>query len=118
MWRRVPRVVSRQFSKNESEGQLTSRWRALLLGRGGRGRRCFDFCSADHCRRFDKHQGVEDPRGHLVKPRPQESIGGMEPKAARAVPPQDDQLMWQGDTLEFQRRSAAKPKREHGNKSR
>jgi hypothetical protein len=31
----------------------------------------------------------------------------MELKAARALPPQNDQLMWQGDTLEFQRRSAA-----------
>ena len=36
-------------------------------------------------------------------------------EAARALPPQDDQLMSQDDKLEFQRRSAAKPEREHGN---
>ena len=42
----------------------------------------------------------------------------MKPEAARALPPQDDQLMSQRDKLEFQRRSAAKPEREHGNESR
>ena len=36
-------------------------------------------------------------------------------EAARALPPQDDQLMSQDDKFEFQRRSAAKPEREHGN---
>jgi hypothetical protein len=41
-------------------------------------------------------------------------IGGMKPAAARALPPQDHQLMSQGDKLKFQRRSAAKPEREHG----
>jgi len=29
----------------------------------------------------------------------------MKPQAARALPPQDDQLMLQGDKLKFQRRS-------------
>jgi hypothetical protein len=42
----------------------------------------------------------------------------MKPGAARALPPQDDQLMSQRDKVEFQRRSAAKPEREHGNESR
>ena len=42
----------------------------------------------------------------------------MKPEAARALPPQDDQLMSQGDKLEFQQRSAAKPEREHGDESR
>jgi hypothetical protein len=32
----------------------------------------------------------------------------MKPEAARALSPQDDQLMLQGDKLDFQRRSAAK----------
>jgi len=41
----------------------------------------------------------------------------MKPEAARAPPPQDDQLMSQGDKLEFQRRPAAKTEREHGNES-
>jgi hypothetical protein len=72
----------------------------------------------DHCRRFDEYQGAEDPRPHSVKAHPQEPIGGMKPEAARALPPQDDQLMSEGDKLEFQRRSAAKPEREHGNESR
>ena len=57
-------------------------------------------------------------RPHSVKAHPQEPIGGMKPEAARALPPQDDQLMSQGDKLEFQRRSAAKPERENGNESR
>jgi hypothetical protein len=41
----------------------------------------------------------------------------MKPEAARVLPPQDDQLMSQRDKLEFQRRSAAKPEREHGDES-
>jgi hypothetical protein len=72
----------------------------------------------DHCRRFDEYQCVEDPRPRSVKTHPQEPIGGMKPEAARALPPQDDQLMSQGDKLELQRRSAAKPEQEHGNESR
>jgi hypothetical protein len=64
------------------------------------------------------NQGAEDPRPHSVKAHPQEPIGGMKPEAATALPPQDDQLMSEGDKLEFQRRSAAKPEREHGNESR
>jgi hypothetical protein len=70
----------------------------------------------DHCRRFDEYQGVEDPRPHPVKAHPQEPISGMKPEAARALPPQ--KLMSLGDKLEFQRCSAAKPEREHGNESR
>ena len=72
----------------------------------------------DHCRRFDEYQGAEDPRPHSVNAHPQEPIGGMKPEAARALPPQDDQLMSQGDKLEFQRRSAAKPEREHARADR
>ena len=71
----------------------------------------------DHCRRFDEYQGVEDPRPHSVKAHPQEPIGGMNPEAARALPPRDDQLMSQRDKLKFQRRSAAKPEREHGKRA-
>ena len=51
----------------------------------------------DHCRQFDEDQGVEDLRPHSVKAPPQEPIGGMKPEAARALPPQDDQLMPPGD---------------------
>jgi hypothetical protein len=72
----------------------------------------------DHCRRFDEYQGVECPRPHSVKAHPQEPIGRMKREAARALPPQDDQLMSQHDKLEFQRRSATKPEREHGDESR
>ena len=56
----------------------------------------------DHCRQFDEDQGVEDLRPHSVKAPPQEPIGGMKPEAARALSPQDDQLMSQRDKLEFQ----------------
>ena len=42
----------------------------------------------------------------------------MKPEAAKALPSQDDQLMSQGGKLEFQRRLAAEPEREHGNESR
>jgi len=55
----------------------------------------------DHCRRLDEYQGVEDPRAHAVKAHPPEPIGGMKPEAARALPPQDDQLMSQGDNSNF-----------------
>jgi hypothetical protein len=72
----------------------------------------------DHRRWFDEYQRVEDPRPRSVKAHPQEPIGGMKPEAARALPPQHDQLMSQDDKLEFQRRSAAKPEREYGNESR
>ena len=61
---------------------------------------------------------AKDPRPDSVKAHPQEPIGGMKPEAARALPPQVDQLMSQGDKLEFERRSGAKPEREHGNESR
>ena len=72
----------------------------------------------DHRRGFDEYQGAKDPRPYSVKAHPQEPIGGMKTKAARALASQDDQLMSQGDKVEFQRRSAAKPEREHGNESR
>jgi hypothetical protein len=42
----------------------------------------------------------------------------MKPEAARALPPQDEQLMSQGDKLEFHRRSAVKPERTQGNEGR
>jgi hypothetical protein len=41
----------------------------------------------------------------------------MKPEAARALPPRGDQLMSQADKLEFQRRSTAKPEREHGKRA-
>ena len=56
----------------------------------------------DHGRRFDEYEAFEDLRLHLVKPGPQESVGGKEPKSARALPPQDHYLMSQRDTLELQ----------------
>jgi hypothetical protein len=74
--------------------------------------------SFDHRRWFDESQGVEDLRPHSVEPYPQEPVGGMKPEAARALPLQDDQLMSEGDKLEFERRSAAKPEGEYGNESR
>jgi hypothetical protein len=72
----------------------------------------------DHCRRFEEYQGIQDPRPHSVKAHPQEPIGGMKTEAARALPPQDDQLMSQDDSSSSSDDSAAKLEREHGNESR
>jgi hypothetical protein len=44
----------------------------------------------DHSRRFDEYQSFEDLRPRLVKPNPQEPVGGKEPKSVRALPAQDD----------------------------
>ena len=57
-------------------------------------------------------------RRSSYKAHPQEPIGGMKPEGGEGVAAQDDQLMSQRDKLEFQRRSAAKPEREHGDESR
>jgi hypothetical protein len=58
----------------------------------------------DRCHRFDEHQGVEDPRPRSVQAHPQQSVGGMERKAARALPPPERTLhgglsWWPGMTL-------------------
>ncbi len=42
----------------------------------------------DGCR-FDQHHGVEDLRPDSVKPRPEQPVGGEEPRPARALPAQD-----------------------------
>ena len=55
----------------------------------------------DGCR-FDQHHGVDDLRPESVKPHPEQPIGGEEPRLGGALPPQDDQLMSQGDEFEFQ----------------
>jgi hypothetical protein len=51
---------------------------------------------------FDQHHGVEDLRPNSVKPYPDESVGGEEPKLTRASPTQDGHLMPQGDELKLQ----------------
>ena len=62
----------------------------------------------DGCR-FDQHHGVEDLRPESVKPHPEQSVGGEEPRLSGTLPAQDSQLMSQGDKLEFQRSAAAYP---------
>jgi hypothetical protein len=42
-------------------------------------------------------------------------IGGEEPRAARALPAQDGQLMSQRDEFELQREATTNPEREQGN---
>jgi hypothetical protein len=55
----------------------------------------------DGCR-FDQHHGVDDLRPESVKPHSEQPIGGEEPRLGGALPPQDDQLMSQGDEFQFQ----------------
>ena len=64
--------------------------------------------------RLDQHHGVEDLRPDSVKPRPQQPVGGEEPRPARALPTQDGYLVSQSNKLEFQRGAAAQPEREQG----
>ena len=64
--------------------------------------------------RFDQYHGVEDLRPNSVKPRPEQPVGGQEPRPTRALPTQDDHLMSQSNELEFQRGAAAQPEREQG----
>ena len=63
---------------------------------------------------FDQHHGVEDLRPGLVKPHPEHPVGEEEPRLAGPLPPQDGQLMSQGDKFELQRSAAAYSKREQG----
>ena len=67
----------------------------------------------DGCR-FDQHHGVEDLRPDSEKPRPEQPVGGEEPRPARALPTQDSHLVSQSNELEFQRGTAAQPEREQG----
>jgi hypothetical protein len=70
----------------------------------------------DGCR-FDHHHGVEDLRPDPVKPNPEQSVGGEEPRAAGALPTQDGHLVSQSNKLELQRSAAAYPEREQGSES-
>ena len=67
----------------------------------------------DGCR-FDQHHGVEDLRPDSVKQRPEQPVGGKEPRPARALPTQDGHLVSQSNELKFQRGAAAHPEREQG----
>ena len=70
----------------------------------------------DGCR-FNQHHGVEDLRPHSVQPRPEQPVGGQEPRAAGTLPTQDGHLMSQGDEFEFQRGAAAYLEREQGTRA-
>ena len=72
---------------------------------------------ADHGRRFDEYQGIEEFRPQSVKPHPEQTVGEEEPKAAGTLPPENNNLMSQGDELELQRCAAADAEREQGNES-
>ncbi len=65
----------------------------------------------DGCR-FDQHHGVEDLWPDSVEPRPEQTVGGEEPRPARALPTQDGYLVSQSNELRFQRGAAAQPERE------
>ena len=65
----------------------------------------------DGCR-FDQHHGVEDLRPDLVKPNPEQPVGGEEPRPARVLPAQDGHLMSQGDEFELEGEATTNPERE------
>jgi hypothetical protein len=65
----------------------------------------------DHGRRFDEYQGIEDVRPHSVKPHPEQTVGEEESRAAATLPPENNNLMSQGDELELQRCAAADAER-------
>ena len=71
----------------------------------------------EHGCRFDQHHGVKDLRPDPVKPHPEQPVSGDEQRAAGALPPQDGQLMPQGDQFEFQRGAATSPGQEQGPES-
>src|ERR1700693_2972815 len=62
----------------------------------------------DHGCRLHPHHGVEDLRPNPVKPHPEKSVCGEEPKATWVLPPQDTHLMSKGNELEFQGGAATK----------
>ena len=68
----------------------------------------------DGCR-FDQHHGVEDLRPDSVQPRPEQPVGGEEPRPARALPTQGGHLVSQSN--EFELSAAAHPEREQGTDS-
>ena len=71
----------------------------------------------DHGRRFDEYQGIEEFRPQSVKPHPEQTVGEEEPKAAGTLPPENNNLMSEGDELELQRCAAADAEREQGSES-
>ena len=71
----------------------------------------------EHSCRFDQHHGVEDLRADSVKPHPEQSVGGEEPRLAGALPTQDGHLVSQSNELKFQRGAASHPERKQGTDS-
>ena len=78
--------------------RIRSRISAFVLGRPERRDRLnaktFAVLS-DHGRWFDEYQGIEELRPHSVKQHPEQTVGQEEAKAARVLPPQDDNPMSQ-----------------------
>ena len=72
---------------------------------------------SDHGRRFDEYQGIEEFVPQSVKQDPEQTVGKEEPKAAGTLPPENNNLMSQGDELKLQRCAAAEAEREQGNES-
>lgn len=50
---------------------------------------------SDHGRWFDEYQGIEELKPHSVKQHPEQTVDQEEAKAARALPPRDDNPMSQ-----------------------
>jgi len=71
----------------------------------------------DDSRRFDEYHGIEEFMLQSVKPDSAQPVGEEEPKAAGTLPPENNNLMSQGDELKLQRCSAADAERKQGNQS-
>jgi hypothetical protein len=71
----------------------------------------------DHGRRFDEYQSIDGLRLRSVEPNPEPTVREEEPKAAGALPPENDNLMSRGDELKLQRCATADAEGEQGNGS-
>ena len=72
---------------------------------------------SDQGRRFDKYQGIDELR-HSVEPHSEQTVRCEQPKAVATQPPENDNLMSQGDDLKLPACPAANPEQEQGNESR
>jgi hypothetical protein len=66
-------------------------------------------------RRHSKPENA--PSSYPTKLHPEQTVGQEEAQAVRVLPPQEDNLMSQGDELKLQRRAAANTERGQGNES-
>jgi len=69
----------------------------------------------DHGCWLDQHHGIEDLRPNPVKPHPEKSVCGEEPKPTGLLAPQDVHLMSKSNELKFKVGAATNTEREQRN---